>query len=304
MITNKKEYLIDEKLVSLRLDKVLTLLDETNSRAYYSLLIKNKEVSVNGKYVSPSYKVNLNDKIIANYVLREQDQDLKPLELKLDILYEDDDLMIINKPKGLVVHPGDGHYDDTLLNALIYNHKDLSSVNGKLRLGIVHRIDKDTSGLLMVCKNDQSHNFIAAQLKDHTMHREYYALVDGVIEQNKGTIIGPIGRDKTNRLRMAIDNINGKDAITHFEVLKRFKKYTFISCSLETGRTHQIRVHLSSINHPLVGDTLYGGSNNLYNEGQLLHAYSLTFIHPSLKKEMTFKTPLPKYFLDILNKLE
>ena len=301
---NKEIYKVTDKENTLRLDKVLTIFNKKNSRVYYSNLIKNGEVLVNGNKVSPSYKVRENDEISINYVEKESEKDLKPLELALDVVYEDNDVLVINKPKGLVVHPGGGHYDDTLVNALIYNEKELSNINGLNRVGIVHRIDKDTSGLLLICKNNFAHKEIASQLETHSMHREYIALVDGIITSDSGKIIGKIGRSKDNRLKMAIDNINGKEAITHFEVLKRYKKYTLIKCRLETGRTHQIRVHMSSINHPLVGDKIYGGSTSLYNEGQLLHAYNLTFIQPSTKKEVNVQIDLPQYFIDVLNKLE
>ncbi|MDY4158847.1 MAG: RluA family pseudouridine synthase [Candidatus Onthovivens sp.] len=301
---NKEIYKVTDKENTLRLDKVLTIFNKKNSRVYYSNLIKNGEVLVNGNKVSPSYKVRENDEISINYVEKEDEKDLKPLELALDVVYEDNDVLVINKPKGLVVHPGGGHYDDTLVNALIYNEKELSNINGLNRVGIVHRIDKDTSGLLLICKNNFAHKEIASQLETHSMHREYIALVDGIITSDSGKIIGKIGRSKENRLKMAIDNINGKEAITHFEVLKRYKKYTLIKCRLETGRTHQIRVHMSSINHPLVGDKIYGGSTSLYNEGQLLHAYNLTFIQPSTKKEVNVQIDLPQYFIDVLNKLE
>lgn len=301
---NKEIYKVTDKENTLRLDKVLTIFNKKNSRVYYSNLIKNGEVLVNGNKVSPSYKVRENDEISINYVEKESEKDLKPLELALDVVYEDNDVLVINKPKGLVVHPGGGHYDDTLVNALIYNEKELSNINGLNRVGIVHRIDKDTSGLLLICKNNFAHKEIASQLETHSMHREYIALVDGIITSDSGKIIGKIGRSKENRLKMAIDNINGKEAITHFEVLKRYKKYTLIKCRLETGRTHQIRVHMSSINHPLVGDKIYGGSTSLYNEGQLLHAYKLTFIQPSTKKEVNVQIDLPQYFIGVLNKLE
>ena len=301
---NKEIYKVTDKENTLRLDKVLTIFNKKNSRVYYSNLIKNGEVLVNGNKVSPSYKVHENDEISINYVEKEDEKDLKPLELALDVVYEDNDVLVINKPKGLVVHPGGGHHDDTLVNALIYNEKELSNINGLNRVGIVHRIDKDTSGLLLICKNNFAHKEIASQLETHSMHREYIALVDGIITSDSGKIIGKIGRSKENRLKMAIDNINGKEAITHFEVLKRYKKYTLIKCRLETGRTHQIRVHMSSINHPLVGDKIYGGSTSLYNEGQLLHAYNLTFNQPSTKKEVNVQIDLPQYFIDVLNKLE
>lgn len=297
------EFIVKENINTLRLDKALSLLDSKYSRVYFSNLIKNGDVLVNGQKVSPSYKVKTDDKITVNYVKRDKDKDLEPYNFKLDVVYEDDNVLVINKPKGLVVHPGNGHFNDTLVNALIYANIKLSSINGVERVGIVHRIDKDTSGLLLICKDDFTHKEIAKQLESHSMHREYIALVDGVIEVNNGKIIGKIGRDKNNRLKMAIDNINGKEAITHFEVIERYKKYTLIRCQLETGRTHQIRVHLSSIHHPLAGDILYGGSNEVYDNGQLLHAYKLTFYHPVLKKEISLECDLPQYFKDVLSRL-
>ncbi len=299
-----KTYIIEKKDESLRLDKVLTLFDSSYSRVYISNLIKQNNVTVNGKFEPPSYKVKEGDLIEINFVEKESNMDLEPLDLKLNIIYEDDDLLVIDKPAGLVVHPGSGHQNDTLVNALIYAKKQLSTINGLNRIGIVHRIDKDTSGLLLICKNDFVHNAIADQLKDHSMHREYIALVDGVIPDNEGKIIGKIGRDKQNRLKMAIDNVNGKDAITRFTVEKRFSKYTLVKLKLETGRTHQIRVHMSSIGYPVTGDKLYGGSTYLYKGGQLLHAYQLTFYHPILKKEMSFTCDIPQYFKDIIEKLD
>ena len=299
----KKQILVTKDIETLRLDRVLALKDTSHSREYFSFLIKNNHCLVNNEVKSPSYKVKEGDLITYEYEEKESNLNLKPYEFKLDIIYQDDDLLVINKPKGLVVHPGSGHENDTLVNALIYNKIELSTVNGLHRVGIVHRIDKDTSGLLLICKNDYVHNEIAKQLKTHSMHREYIALVDGVILEDNGKIIGKIGRDKENRLKMAIDPKNGKEAITHFKVLKRYQKYTLIDCTLETGRTHQIRVHMSYIHHPIVGDTLYKGSNQLYDNGQLLHAYRLTFFHPILKKEMSFTCPLPSYFNEILDKL-
>ena len=297
------EFIVKDNINTLRLDKALSLLDSKYSRVYFSNLIKNGDVLVNGQKVSSSYKVKTGDKITINYVKKDKDKDLEPYDFKLDVVYEDDNVLVINKPKGLVVHPGNGHFNDTLVNALIYANIKLSSINGVERVGIVHRIDKDTSGLLLICKDDFTHKEIAKQLESHSMHREYIALVDGVIEVNNGKIIGKIGRDKNNRLKMAIDNISGKEAITHFEVIERYKKYTLIRCQLETGRTHQIRVHLSSIHHPLVGDVLYGGSSEVYNNGQLLHAYKLTFYHPILKKEISLECDLPQYFKDVLTRL-
>lgn len=299
----KKVYKIEKNIEGLRLDKALTLLDSLNSRVYFSNLIKNGDILVNNEKISPSYKVKENDEVVVNYQHRESNDDLLPYEYNLDIVYEDDYLLVINKPKGLVVHPGDGHHNDTLVNALIYAKKELSTVNGLERIGIVHRIDKDTSGLLLICKDNYTHIEIAKQLEAHSMHREYIALVDGVIRSDHGKIIGKIGRDKTNRLKMTIDNQNGKEATTHFEVLERFNHYSLIRCKLETGRTHQIRVHMSSISHPIVGDKLYGGSTNLYSNGQLLHAYKLTFFHPILKKEISLECDLPNYFKEVVERL-
>lgn len=301
----EKKFIINKNIETLRLDKALALLNENYSREYFSFLIKHEKVKVNDKIVSPSYKVKENDVVIVEFEEKETNLNLKPYEFKLDIIYQDDDLLVINKPKGLVVHPGSGHIDDTLVNALIYNKIELSTVNGLNRVGIVHRIDKDTSGLLLIAKNDFTHNEIAKELKDHSMKRSYIALVDGIIEENDLKIVGKIGRDKNNRLKMAIDPKNGKEAITHVHVLERYlNQYTLIKCDLETGRTHQIRVHLSSIKHPLVGDLIYGGSNHIYNNGQLLHAYKLIFYHPTLKKEISLEIPLPKYFLNVLNYLK
>lgn len=301
----KKKYLVQNNEGELRLDKYLTLKESKYSRVYFSNAIKNGFVFVNNEKVSPSYKIKENDLIEIDFIEKELDSDVKPYNFPLNIVYEDEDIIVIDKPKGLVVHPGDGHHDDTLVNALIYANKELSKINGLKRVGIVHRIDKDTSGLLLICKNDFAHNFIAKQLKDHTMHREYFALVLGNIEEDYGKIIAPIGRDKTNRLKMAVDVNAGRSAITHFSVVQRFEKYTLISCKLETGRTHQIRVHMEYIHHPIIGDPLYGKNNcGLYNDGQLLHAYKLTFIHPTTKKEMTLTCPLPEYFKKIVENLK
>ena len=304
MIAENK-YIISSNLVDIRLDKALVILDDSHSRTYYLTLIKNGFVTVNGEISAASYKVCEGDEILVQHELIDKQDDIKPTEISLNIIYEDEDILIIDKPQGLVVHPGAGHHEDTLLNGLIFSQKELSSVNGIERLGIVHRIDKDTSGLLLVCKTDEAHNFIANQLKDHTMHREYIALVVGNFQNERGKIIAPISRCKTNRLKMEVNPVSGKEAVTHFKVLKRFEKYSLVECILETGRTHQIRVHMEYINHPIVGDPLYGKNNcALYNNGQLLHAYKLTFIHPRTKKEVSFTSPLPTYFEEIINKLK
>ncbi|MBO8427364.1 MAG: RluA family pseudouridine synthase [Firmicutes bacterium] len=302
-VTN--QYKISSNLVGLRIDRVLPILDTNYSRVYFSNAIKLGNVLVNGKETHASYKVNLDDEITVNHIKETISETIKPYECELNIVYEDDDILIINKPQGLVVHPGNGHENDTLVNALVYHHKQLSTINGLERVGIVHRIDKDTSGLLLICKNDNAHRFIAEQLLDHTMNREYIALVCGVISVDKGKIIAPLARCRDNRLKYEVNTVIGKEAITHFTVLKRFEKYTLIKCKLETGRTHQIRVHMEYINHPIVGDNLYGKNNCvLYSKGQLLHAYKLNFIHPSSKKEMSITCPIPEYFKNILINLK
>ena len=298
-----KIYKVEPEHHDLRIDRYLALIEPKFSRMHFNNLIKDGNVTVNEKVISPSYKIKSMDEIVVNFVEEEfNPNEIKPYKFDLDIIYEDDDVIVINKPKGLVVHPGDGHHDDTLVNALVYANKELSNVNGLERVGIVHRIDKDTSGLLLVCKNNYAHMFIAEQLQNHSMHREYYALVMGRIEEDNGKINAPIARDKTNRMKMCVDPINGRSAVTHFTVVQRYEKYTLIDCKLETGRTHQIRVHMEYIKHPVVGDPLYGKNNcGIYNNGQLLHAYKLTFVHPTTKKEMTFEAPLPDYFKEVLS---
>lgn len=286
-----------------RVDKCIPLLIKDVSRSFAIELIKNGSILINNSVVKPSYKLKEGD-VITYVIKHEEVNDIVPQDIPLDIVYEDDDVVVINKEQGMVVHPANGHYSDTLVNALIYRYKNLSSVNGDVRPGIVHRIDKDTSGLLVVAKNDRAHNFLAEQLKDHTMHREYKALVKGTIKENEGMIDLPIARSTLNRQMMAIDAKNGKDAVTYFKVEERFYDYTLISCKLKTGRTHQIRVHMAYIKHPIEGDTVYSKSKNkLYDNGQLLHAYKISFIHPSTKKEMTFECDLPAYFYETLNKL-
>ena len=234
----------------------------------------------------------------------DQKSDIKEENIPLDVVYEDADILIINKPQGMVVHPANGHYSGTLVNALMFQADSLSSINGVIRPGIVHRIDKDTSGLLCVAKNDNAHHFLAEQLKDHTMAREYMALVRGVIKENSGTVEMPIGRDKNNRQKMAVTK-EGKPAITHFSVVERFANHTLVKCQLVSGRTHQIRVHMSAIGYPVEGDPLYAGKNydKLYKDGQLLVAYKLKLIHPQTKKEMVFEIPLPEYFEKVLDSL-
>ena len=296
--------IIDESLINLRLDKALSILKEQFSRSKIQEYIDNELILVNGKIEKSSYKIKLNDEIIINDI-PQTEYDLIPENIPLDIIYEDDDVLVINKQKGLIVHPGAGVNSGTLANALKYHIDHLSSLNGTYRPGIVHRIDKDTTGLLIVAKNDYAHKFLSDQLVDHTLSRKYYALVLGKISEDNGKIIAPIGRDKNNRQKMCVDLINGKEAITNFKVIKRFKLYTLVECKLQTGRTHQIRVHFEYINHPVIGDEIYGkGNRKLINDGQLLHAFEISFIHPTTKKLMTFTAPMPERFKNIIDHLE
>ena len=296
-------FIVTFKEANERLDKALSLFRSDLSRTYIGKLIDEGKVLVNNKQEKASYKVKENDEITL-LEIEETKSDIKEEDIPLDIVYEDDDIMIINKVQGMVVHPANGHYSGTLVNALMYQADSLSSINGVVRPGIVHRIDKDTSGLICIAKNDNAHHFLAEQLKDHTMAREYIALVRGVIKENSGTIDMPIGRDKKDRQKMAVVK-DGKPATTHFQVIERFNDHTLVKCQLVSGRTHQIRVHMSAINHPVEGDPLYAGKNydKLYKNGQLLTAYKLKLIHPATKKEMVFEIELPDYFKEILDSL-
>ena len=297
------KYIVSFKENGERLDKAIAMLNSEPSRSFISKLLKEEKITVNGNVEKPSYKVKENDEIFIEDIV-DKKSDIKEEDIPLDVVYEDEDIIIINKPQGMVVHPANGHYSGTLVNALMFQADSLSSINGVIRPGIVHRIDKDTSGLLCVAKNDNAHHFLAEQLKDHTMAREYIALVRGIIKENSGTIEMPIGRDKKDRQKMAVVK-EGKTAITHFQVLERFKEHTLVKCQLVSGRTHQIRVHMSAINHPVEGDPLYAGKNydKIYKEGQLLVAYKLKLIHPKTKKEMVFEIPLPEYFENVLANL-
>ncbi|MGK4058724.1 RluA family pseudouridine synthase [Loigolactobacillus coryniformis] len=276
-----------------RLDKVISSRFEELSRAQVQQLIKTEHVQVNGQLEKAKYAVAAGDQITVS-IPAPAALDVQPQNIPLDIVYEDDDVLVVNKPQGMVVHPAPGHPQDTLVNALLY-HSPLSTINGVIRPGIVHRIDKDTSGLLMVAKNDQAHISLAAQLQAKTSQREYLALVHGVIKEDKGTIDAPIARAKNDRKKQAVV-AGGKHAVTHFEVLERFNEYTLIKCILETGRTHQIRVHMKYIGHPVAGDPLYGPKKTLKGHGQFLHAALLGFKHPRTGEQMTFTTPLPSIF--------
>ena len=298
-----KEIKTSKELENLRLDKALSLILEGISRSKIQSHLENGHILVNSKIEKSSYKLKEGD-LIKIEDFPSETSDLNPEDIPLDIVYEDDDLIVVNKPKGLVVHPGAGNSEHTLANALKFHSDSLSSLNGDFRPGIVHRIDKDTAGLLIVAKNDNAHAFLANQLVDHTLGRKYYALVLGVISENEGKIIAPIGRDQKFRQKMAVDLMHGKEAETDFKVIERFKDSTLVECSLKTGRTHQIRVHMNYISHPVIGDPIYGkGNRAIYDDGQLLFAHEIHFVHPKTKKEMTFSVDLPSYFKEILEKL-
>ena len=294
---------VNKELANLRLDKALASSLEDVSRSKIQSCIDNGLILVNGKSAKASYKVSEGD-VISVLDIPEETSDLNAEDIPLNIVYEDDDILIVNKPKGLVVHPGAGNEEHTLANALKFHSDNLSTLNGEFRPGIVHRIDKDTAGLLVVAKNDAAHMYLSEQLSDHTLGRKYYALVLGVIQENEGKIIAPIGRDQKFRQKMAVDLLRGKEAETTFKVVERFKDTTLVECSLKTGRTHQIRVHMDYIGHPVIGDPVYGkGNRKLYDDGQLLFAHEIHFVHPKTKKEMTFSVDLPDYFKEILQKL-
>ncbi len=293
--------IIDENLAKIRLDKALVnILDK--SRSYALKCIEEGKILVNGKVEKPSYVLKLQDEITYD-LLDEKPLDLEAKNLELDIVYEDEDVAVVNKPKGMVVHPGAGTLDDTLVHGLLYELDDLSTINGVIRPGIVHRIDKDTTGLLMIAKNDLAAKSLTEQLKNHSCKRRYQALVYGTFVENKGKINAPISRDIDDRKKMAV-NKDGKTAVTHFKVIKRFKDFTLIECELETGRTHQIRVHLNYIGHPIVGDKVYGRRKVIGDQGQFLHAKIIGFHHPRTNEWMEFDSNLPDYFTEFLNNLD
>lgn len=299
-----KEFSIDLNSEGQRIDLYLSEQFEDRSRSYIQKIIKDGYVKVNQRPVKSNYRLSFDDRVEVT-LPEAKEPDIVPENIPLDILYEDQDIIMINKPKQMVVHPAPGHYSGTLVNALMYHCKDsLSGINGVLRPGIVHRIDMDTTGSLIVCKTDMAHKVIAAQLKEHSIHRCYRAIVHGVIKEDSGVIDAPIGRNPTDRKKMAINEQNGKRAVTHFKVLKRFRQFTYIECELETGRTHQIRVHMASLQHPLLGDSVYGPAKSPYKlQGQTLHAMTIGFIHPSTGGYMEFSAPLPAYFEELLHKL-
>lgn len=304
MDLDKFSFTITEELEGERIDKCLSMLIDSLSRSYIQKIIKDEEVFVNNKPVKSNYKVKADDEVA--FELKESvEPDIEPENIALDILYEDEDVIVVNKPKGMVVHPACGHYSKTLVNALMYHCKDsLSGINGVMRPGIVHRIDMNTTGSIIACKNDFAHESIALQLKEHSIKRIYHAIVYGVINEDEAVIDKPIGRHPVERKKMAVNEKNGKRAVTHYRVLERFKGFTYIECQLKTGRTHQIRVHMASIGHPLLGDDVYGPSKAPFKlEGQTLHAKILGFVHPRTGEYIETDAPLPEYFLQLLNKL-
>lgn len=292
---------ITEEMSGMRIDQCISQAYEELSRSRVQKLIENGGVFVNGVIAKSSYKTAAGDQItfeIPDAVAPE----ILPEDIPLDILYEDSDLIVVNKPKGMVVHPAPGHYSGTLVNALMYHCKeDLSGINGVMRPGIVHRIDMNTTGSILVCKNDMAHTFLAEQLKEHSITRKYVAIVHDIIKEDSGTVNAPIGRHPVERKKMAVNERNGREAVTHFRVLERFQKHTYIECQLETGRTHQIRVHMASLKHPVLGDDVYCRvKDGFHLQGQTLHAKTLGFIHPRTLEYMEFEAPLPEYFERLL----
>ncbi len=297
-------YEVDTTGAGRRLDQYLSECEPELTRSYLQKLIRDGSVLLEGRPAKAGVKLSQGMKI--ELTLPEaKELEILPEDLPLDILYEDRDVILVNKPKGMVVHPSAGHHTGTLVNALLFHCQgELSGINGILRPGIVHRIDRDTTGVLIACKNDRAHNALAGQLKEHTITRRYRALVCGNLKEDEGTVDAPIGRHPVERKKMAVVRSGGKQAVTHYRVLERFGAYTYIECRLETGRTHQIRVHMASIGHPLLGDEVYGrGKNPFHLEGQTLHAMVLGFVHPSTGEYMEFEAPLPEYFEELLRKL-
>ncbi len=290
----------------IRIDRYLSGCCEEFSRSYLQKLLKDGGIFVDGRAVKSNYKVTAGEEISLN-IPEAEEPEIMAEEMELDILYEDSDILLVNKPKGMVVHPAAGHVSGTLVNGLMAHCRgNLSGINGVLRPGIVHRIDMDTTGVLIVCKNDMSHNHVAMQLKEHSIARRYYAVVHGVIRDDTGIIDAPIGRHPTDRKKMSVNEKNGKRAVTHYQVLRRYRRFTYVECRLETGRTHQIRVHMASIGHPLLGDAVYGPSKCPFPrlQGQTLHAGVLGIIHPRTGEYMEFTAPLPDYFKELLKRLE
>lgn len=299
---NAEKFIITDLDVNKRLDVFLTEKIEGKSRSYIQEVIDKEAVKVNNKIKKSNYKLKLQDEVLVE-VPESVELEVEAENIPINIIYEDKDVIVINKPQEMVVHPAPGNYSGTLVNALLYHCKDLSGINGVIRPGIVHRIDKDTSGILVIAKNDNAHNKLSEQLKEHTMTRTYLALVEGNIKVDEGTVNAPIGRHLIDRIKMAIVK-DGREAVTHFRVLERFGDYTLVQCNLETGRTHQIRVHMAHIGHPLVGDAVYGYKKQKFNlKGQVLHAKVLGFIHPTTGEYIEFDSEIPTYFKELLEKL-
>ncbi|MCD7921654.1 MAG: RluA family pseudouridine synthase [Clostridiales bacterium] len=301
----RQEFEVSEEYSGERLDKFLAQIYTGQSRSFFQRLIKSGQVTVQEQIVTKNGTVVGMGDMVRVQIPEAQSVAIQPEPIPLDILYEDSDLMVVNKPKGMVVHPSAGHYSGTLVNAVMYHCADsLSGINGEIRPGIVHRIDKDTTGSLIVCKNDAAHIDIAGQIRDHSVTRIYRGIVCGVLKHDEGTVTGAIGRHPSQRKKMSVNPKNGKPATTHYRVLERFQKYTSVQFQLETGRTHQIRVHMSHIGHPLLGDELYGGTSKNYHInglcGQTLHAMTIGFVHPSTGAYMEFSAPLPAYFEELL----
>ena len=300
------EYFTVENEEGDRIDRYLAEEMPERSRSYLQKLIKEQYIKVNNKPEKANYRLDLCDRVEV-CIPEAKEPDIEPENIPLDILYEDEDVIVVNKPKQMVVHPAPGHYSGTLVNALMYHcGNELSGINGTSRPGIVHRIDMDTTGSLIICKNDMAHQSLAVQLKEHSINRIYEAIVHGNIKEEEGTVNAPIGRHPTDRKKMSIHAKNARNAITHYKVLKRFGDYTYIQCKLETGRTHQIRVHMASIGHPIIGDPVYGLKKDRFSDigGQCLHAAELTLTHPKTGERMTFSATLPDYFVEIRQKLE
>lgn len=299
-----KEFVVEEEYAGLRLDKAIALKYTDLSRTNIQRLIEEDKIFINDKKAKASYKVELGDKIQVEEI-EAKEISLKPQDIPLDIIYEDNDIIVVNKQKGLVVHPANGNPDGTLVNAIMNICKDsLSGIGGEIRPGIVHRLDKDTSGLIIIAKNDKAHIHLSEQIKNHEVKKTYIALVRGNVKENEATINMPIGRSTKDRKKMAVSK-NGKNAITHFKVIKRYENYTLLEIKIETGRTHQIRVHMSYIGYPVVGDAVYSNGKNPFGvTGQMLHAKNLVFKHPITNKELNLEAPLPEYFKEILDKLK
>ncbi len=297
-----ESWVVEETQKNERIDKLIVALHEQASRTHVQKWINDGAVTVNGHVVKSNYKVQHGDQIELDEPEPEEIE-IKPENIPLTVVYEDSDVIVVNKPRGMVVHPAPGHYTGTLVHALLFHCKDLSGINGEIRPGIVHRIDKDTSGLIMAAKNDHAHEQLSKQLKDKTTGRQYKAIVHGVLSHTKGTIDAPIGRDQKDRQKMGVTHMNSKPAVTHFTLEETFNEYSYVTCELETGRTHQLRVHFNYIEHPIAGDPKYGPKRTLDISGQALHAETLTFVHPRSEEKMTFTAPVPADMQRLLDEL-